>query len=145
VRVVIQRVKEASVTVENEVVGKIQQGLLVLFGVAREDTEDKTIWLANKLLDLRIFSDPQGKMNLSIRDIEGEMLIVSQFTLYGNCSGGRRPDFFAAGAPGFAEKCYQKFVAEIGVLLGKVQTGIFGAKMDVSLINDGPVTFILDR
>ncbi|MDP1835624.1 MAG: D-aminoacyl-tRNA deacylase [Chlamydiales bacterium] len=144
-RVVVQRVKEASVTVADEVIGQIGQGLLILFGVSKDDTEDKTVWMVNKLIDLRIFADEQGKMNLSLRDVKGQALIVSQFTLYGNCSNGRRPDFFEAGQPDFAEKCYLKFIKEMQQALGTIQTGKFGAKMEVALINDGPITLILDR
>lgn len=144
-RVVIQRVKQASVTVDRQVVGKIGPGLLVLLGVKKDDTPAATTWLVNKLTDLRIFCDEAGKMNRCAKEIGGELLVVSQFTLYANCLGGRRPDFFDAAAPEFAEACYCKFIEEARGLWSKVETGRFGAKMDVALINDGPVTLVIDR
>ena len=144
-KVVIQRVKEASVRVEGEVCGSIDAGFLVLLGVGKEDKAETTQWLVKKLVDLRVFSDAEGKMNLCIKDIGGEVLVVSQFTLYGNCNNGRRRDFIGAAAPEFAEACYEKFVEEVKKEVGKVQTGKFGAKMEVSLVNDGPCTFILER
>lgn len=142
-RIVIQRVLNAQVSVEGKVVGSIQNGALVLFGVHKEDHPEQTLWLANKLIHLRMFSDAQNKMNLSLLDIEGEVLIVSQFTLYGNCSEGRRPEFTASAPPEIAKTIYEKFIDEVRQHV-KVQTGRFGTAMQVSLINDGPVTFILD-
>ena len=139
-RAVVQRVKKASVEVDGKVVGQINQGLLVLFGVHKDDTPEQTTWLAKKITDLRIFSDAQGKMNLSLLDIQGEILIVSQFTLYGNCHEGRRPSYSDAAPPDKAKAIYEKFVSEFK----NAQTGIFGAYMDVALINDGPVTLIID-
>ncbi len=144
-RAVVQKVKSASVTVEERVTGAIQAGLLVLLGIHKEDTPDKTAWLVQKLIHLRIFSDTQGKMNRSVLDISGEILVVSQFTLYGNCNSGRRPDFLEAARPEIAKPIYEKFVSEIVAEMGKVQTGEFGAMMEVSLINDGPITLILEH
>ncbi|MBS0648665.1 MAG: D-tyrosyl-tRNA(Tyr) deacylase [Verrucomicrobia bacterium] len=143
-RVVIQRVKEASVTVDNQVVGQIRKGALVLLGVHKNDIPENTQWLVQKLSTLRFFSDAQGKMNLSLQDIQGEVLIVSQFTLYGNCHEGRRPGFVDAAPGPLAKMLYEKFVEEAKQMFKNVQTGIFGADMQVSLINDGPVTFMID-
>ena len=143
-RLVIQRVTSASVEVEGETVGKIGKGLLVLLGIRRQDTPEDTVWMVNKLLNLRIFEDTQGKMNLSVKDIGGEVLVVSQFTLYGNCVNGRRPDFLEAAPGSQAEPIYHKFSQEVSRELGKVQNGVFGAHMHISLVNDGPVTVILD-
>lgn len=143
-RVVVQRVKQASVVVDNAVCGEIQRGLLVFLGIHKEDRPEQTLWLVNKLKNLRIFSDEQGKMNLSVQDIKGEILVVSQFTLYGDCTDGRRPDFTKCAAGLEAVTIYEKFVAEVKAAMGSVQTGIFGAKMEVSLLNDGPVTFIIE-
>jgi D-tyrosyl-tRNA(Tyr) deacylase len=139
-RAVVQRVKKASVHVDGKSVGQIGPGLLVLFGVHHNDTLDQTTWLAQKITDLRIFSDAQGKMNLSLQDIQGEILIVSQFTLYANCHEGRRPSYSDAAPPDKAKTIYEKFVAEFK----DAQTGVFGAYMDVALVNDGPVTLIID-
>jgi len=144
-RIVIQRVTEASVTIKGQKVGQIGIGALILFGVHKDDTPDKTLWLAQKAINLRMFQDPEGKMNLSLLDIKGEVLIVSQFTLYGNCTEGRRPDFFQSAPPAIAQPIYEKFVMEVKKEMGHVQTGIFGAEMQVALINNGPVTFIIDR
>ena len=143
-RIVIQRVKKAQVVVEERIVGSIAKGALVLLGVHKEDDPSKIPWLSQKLLHLRMFSDEHGKMNLSLMDIRGEILIVSQFTLYAQCSEGRRPDFFSAAAPSLAETLYQQFITAVKSSDLKVETGIFGADMEVSLINDGPVTFIID-
>jgi D-aminoacyl-tRNA deacylase len=144
VRIVIQRVKEASVTADDQVIGAIGKGALVFFAVQKGDSSVKTLWLAQKLTHLRMFSDHEGKMNLSLKDIKGEVLIVSQFTLYGNCIEGRRPDFIEAASPDVARPIYEKFVQEVKKDIEKVQTGRFGAYMEISLINDGPVTFIID-
>lgn len=143
-RIVVQRVKEASVKVDGQVVGKIGKGVLALFAVHKEDKPDRTLWLAQKLLHLRMFSDAAGKMNLSVQEAKGEVLVVPQFTLYGNCIEGRRPDFFESAPPDIAKPIYEKFVSEVKHDLGTVQTGVFGAYMEVSLVNDGPVTFIID-
>lgn len=144
-KVVVQRVSQASVTVDNTVVGKIDQGLLVLFGVHIDDDPAQTAWFVNKLLNLRIFEDENGKMNRSVLDIQGGVLAVSQFTLYGNCKNGRRPDFISAAGPEKAEAIYDKFVSELKAEFPNVGTGIFGAKMSVALINDGPVTMIIEQ
>jgi D-tyrosyl-tRNA(Tyr) deacylase len=145
-RIVLQRVKEAQVTTQEEgICGKIRQGLLVFLGIHKDDQADQTLWLVNKLIQLRIFSDENGKMNRSVQDINGEVLVVSQFTLYGNCSNGRRPDFVDTAPPAQAEALYEKFVQEVQKELGHVQKGQFGALMEVSLVNDGPVTFILEN
>lgn len=143
-RGVAQFVKKASVTVENEVVGTIQQGILLLLGIKPEDGEEQVRWMVKKVINLRAFPDEQGKMNRSLIDVEGELLVVSQFTLYGDCSMGRRPSFIGAARPEQAEPLYELFVAEAKRQLKKVATGKFGAKMEVQLVNNGPVTFILD-
>ena len=143
-RAVIQRVKSASVTVEGTVVSEIRQGLLVLLGVAQEDTPADIDYMANKIANLRIFEDDEGLMNLSILDVGGEALVVSQFTLYGDCRKGRRPSFIAAARPEKADPLYQAFMDEISQLGVSVKAGIFQAMMDVELINDGPVTIMLD-
>jgi D-tyrosyl-tRNA(Tyr) deacylase len=143
-RLVIQRVENASVEVDGKTVGSIGKGMLVLFGVHQDDVPSQTLWLVNKLINLRIFADAQDKMNLSLLDIHGEALIVSQFTLYGNCAEGRRPEFTAAAPPEKAKALYEKFIEELRAQKIKVETGIFGARMRVSLVNDGPVTFLLD-
>ncbi|MEZ4321280.1 MAG: D-aminoacyl-tRNA deacylase [Myxococcota bacterium] len=145
-RAVVQRVSEASVTVGGEVVGSVGRGVLVLLGVAPGDEPSHARWLADKIVGLRIFADDEGKMNRSLLDIEGGALVVSQFTLYGDCSKGRRPSFVRAAAPELADPLYQAFAGflrEAGV--SRVQTGVFGADMDVALHNDGPVTLILER
>lgn len=141
-KLLIQRVKEASVRVDNEIVGRIQQGALVFFGVHKNDTQDQLDWYVQKLIHLRFFSDSEGKMNLSLLDIKGAVLIVSQFTLYANCKEGRRPDFFDSAPTSLAKPLYDRFVVETKKHL-PVQTGVFGASMEVSLINDGPVTLIV--
>ena len=144
-RAVIQRVRHARVTVEGTVTGEISEGLLVLLGVAQEDTEKDGAWLASKLANLRIFADDDGRMNESLLDIGGGVLVVSQFTLYGDCRKGRRPSFVGAAHPDHAEPLYERFceqMAEQGVTL--VGRGVFGAMMDVELLNDGPVTLIVD-
>lgn len=144
-RAVLQRVTHASVTVENEIIGKIGQGFLILLGVTHEDTQEEAELLARKISGLRIFTDEQDKMNLSLLDIDGEALVVSQFTLYADCKKGRRPSFTNAARPEEADRLYQKFV-DLLVQHGirKVQTGRFGADMKVSLLNDGPATIVLD-
>ncbi len=143
-RSVVQRVRSAQVEVDGKVIGKIGKGLLVLLGVCDDDSEKDMKWLADKIAGLRIFTDENDKMNLSLEDVGGEMLIVSQFTLYGDCKKGRRPNFTLAGKPDFAEEMYNKFTEYIKGSLGKVETGEFGADMLVTLENDGPVTLIID-
>ena len=143
-RAVIQRVKSASVTVEGEVVSEIRVGLLVFLGVAQEDTPADVDYMASKIANLRIFEDDEGRMNLSILDIGAEALVVSQFTLYGDCRKGRRPSFIHAARPEKANPLYQAFMDEISRLGVPVKAGIFQAMMDVELINDGPVTMMLD-
>ena len=143
-RAVIQRVKSASVTVEGTVVSEIRKGLLVFLGVAQEDTSADVDYMASKIANLRIFEDNEGRMNLSVLDIGGEALVVSQFTLYGDCRKGRRPSFIHAARPEKADPLYQAFMDEISRLGVPVKAGIFQAMMDVELINDGPVTMMLD-
>ncbi|MBB65674.1 MAG: D-tyrosyl-tRNA(Tyr) deacylase [Waddliaceae bacterium] len=143
-RALIQRVKEARVIVENETVGEIEKGLLIFLGVQKGDEEKHINWLVNKIISLRIFPDEAGKMNCSLKDVEGSLLIVSQFTLYGNCQNGRRPDFFESAPPEQAEKIYSQFIKECKKQVLNVSTGVFGAMMEVQLINDGPVTFMID-
>lgn len=143
-RAVIQRVKRASVTVEGEIIGKINKGLLVLLGVSNDDTEKDADYLVEKSLNLRIFEDSEDKMNLSLLDISGEILVVSQFTLYGDTRKGRRPSFINAASPEKANKLYEYFVSAVSKHLLQVETGKFQAMMDVELINDGPVTILLD-
>lgn len=141
---VIQRVNFASVSVEGTVCGKIGKGILVLLGISDDDTEADLKWLADKIIGLRIFEDENGKMNLSLNDVSGELLVVSQFTLFGRCKKGRRPDFTSAGKPDFANMMYEKFITYVKQSVPKVEHGIFGADMKVQLENDGPVTLIID-
>lgn len=143
-RIVIQRVLEAKVEVGEEVVGEIERGMLVFLGIHKDDTADDTLWLVKKLAGLRIFEDEHGKMNLGVHGVGGKVLVVSQFTLYGNCRNGRRPDFISTMQGCLAERIYDKFVEEVRAEVGNVETGRFGALMKVSLVNDGPVTFIID-
>ncbi|WP_075982414.1 D-aminoacyl-tRNA deacylase [Bacillus massilinigeriensis] len=143
-RVVVQRCKKANVTVAGEVVGKIGKGFMLLVGVTHGDTEDDAQFLAEKVVNLRVFEDEAGKMNLSLLDVGGEILSVSQFTLYGDCRKGRRPNFMDAAKPDHALEIYESFnrlLSEKGV---HVETGRFGEMMDVELINDGPVTLIVE-
>lgn len=143
-RAVIQRVRRASVTIDGEVQGEIGRGMVVLLGIHGNDTLTDLQWLAEKVVNLRIFDDAQGKMNLSLTDIDGAMLIISQFTLYGDCRKGRRPGFSSAAPPEIAEPLYRRFIEEIKNKQVKVATGIFQAAMDVELVNEGPVTLLLD-
>lgn len=143
-RVVIQRSKEARVTVDGQVVGRIDSGLVVLVGVARGDTEEAARYLAEKTANLRIFADREGKMNLSVKDAGGQVLSISQFTLYGDASKGRRPNFMAAAPPDEAERIYEAYNAALREQGLRVETGKFGAMMDVRLTNSGPVTLIID-
>ena len=142
-KLVVQRVSKASVTVEGESVGKINKGYMVLLGVKEGDTKKEADFLVNKLLNLRIFEDEAGKMNRSIIDAGGEILLVSQFTLYGDARHGKRPSFIRAARPEKAIPLYEKAIAKLGEKV-HVETGIFGAEMKVQLINDGPVTILLD-
>ncbi|MBN8236741.1 D-tyrosyl-tRNA(Tyr) deacylase [Halobacillus kuroshimensis] len=143
-KAVVQRAVDASVTVENETVGSIERGLVILLGVTHEDTEEDARYLADKIPHLRIFEDEHGKMNHSLKDVEGQMLSISQFTLYGDTRKGRRPNFMGAARPDAAAQLYESFnkmVMDQGV---QVETGSFGAMMNVQLTNEGPVTLILD-
>ncbi|MDG2130439.1 MAG: D-aminoacyl-tRNA deacylase [Fuerstiella sp.] len=143
-RAVVQRVSRASVTVDGEMVGAIQQGLMILLGVAEGDVQDDVVWLAGKIAGLRVFEDCEGRMNLDLNDVAGSALVVSQFTLLGDCRKGRRPAFVTAAGPEMANSLYQSFVAEMRGRGVVVETGTFQAQMDVELVNDGPVTLLLD-
>ncbi len=143
-RVVVQRCKEASVTVEGQVTGAVGPGLMLLVGITHEDTEEDARFAAEKIANLRIFEDDGGKMNLSVLETGGAVLSVSQFTLYGDCRKGRRPNFMAAARPEQAEPLYERFNALLREQGLQVETGVFGAMMDVSLVNDGPVTLIVE-
>ena len=144
-RAVVQRVKQSSVVVADKTIAQIDQGLLVLLGVGRDDEETKAEWLAAKIAHLRIFEDETGKLNRSLLDTGGQMLVVSQFTLYGDCRKGRRPSFIQAAAPDKATELYLYFVEQVRAMGIPVQTGQFRAMMEVSLVNQGPVTLILER
>lgn len=141
---VIQRVKQASVKVEGSVIGEIEKGYLVLIGVSDKDTEAVADKMIKKMIGLRIFEDAEGKTNLSLADVGGSLLLVSQFTLYANCKKGNRPSFIEAGAPDKANQLYEYIIEESKKSVSVVQTGRFGAEMEVSLINDGPFTTLLD-
>jgi D-aminoacyl-tRNA deacylase len=143
-RAVIQRVSQARVTVADEVVGGIGPGLLILLGVTHEDTAEQARWLAEKIVGLRIFNDADGKMNRSLLDVDGAALVVSQFTLYGDCRKGRRPSFIDAAPPEIAVPRYEEFVNAVRAQGVPTATGRFGAMMRVELVNDGPVTLIVD-
>ena len=143
-RCVLQRVSRASVAVDGEITGKIGKGLLVLLGVCDDDTDEDLNYMADKVSGLRIFEDENEKMNLSVSDIGGEILVVSQFTLFGDCRKGKRPSFTAAGRPDYANEMYEKFMEILEDKGFNVQHGIFGADMKVDLLNDGPVTMLLD-
>lgn len=144
-RIVLQRSKQASVSVDGQVVGAIEKGLVLLVGVTHDDTEEAARFLADKVVNLRIFEDDAGKMNHSLLDVEGSILSVSQFTLYGDCRKGRRPNFMEAAKPDHATEIYNLFNEELRKKGVVIETGIFGAMMDVQLINDGPVTIILEK
>ncbi len=143
-RVIIQRVKQASVTVEGSCVGKIGKGLLLLVGIGRDDTRAVVDKYIDKIIKLRIFADEQGKTNLSLLDIQGELLAVSQFTLYADCKKGNRPNFLLAADPDKARELYEYFLSSCKQRLGKVEAGEFGAEMQVELLNDGPFTIVLE-
>lgn len=144
-RLVIQRVLEAEVRVDGKVTGKIGKGLLVFIGAGQDDSREIVDKYLKKLLGLRIFEDENGKTNLSLKDVDGELLMVSQFTLYANCKKGNRPSFIEAGEPHMAEELYEYMIQEAAKTVSVVERGIFGADMKVSLINDGPFTIILDE
>ena len=143
-RAVVQRVSRAEVRIEGRAVGRIGQGLVVLVGIAREDTPEAGQWLAEKIVNLRVFDDAEGRMNRSMLEAGGAVLCVSQFTLYGDCRKGRRPSYDRAASPDAAVTLYESFVASLRALGVEVETGEFRAMMDVELINDGPVTLLLD-
>ena len=143
-KAVIQRVKEASVEVDGQIVGKIGHGILVLLGVGKDDSQENIDWMVEKIINLRIFEKEDGKFDESLLDVKGELLLVSQFTLYGNCSKGRRPSFSDAMDSGRAREIFELFVESAKKRVAKVETGIFQAHMDVKLVNDGPVTLIID-
>ena len=144
-RVVAQRVNRAEVRIDGQVAGKIKQGLLLLVGFKADDTEASLSWMAEKVVGLRIFSDDDGKMNRSLADVGGGLLVVSQFTLYGDASKGRRPSFLDAAPPPVAIPLYTRFVEMLRAQVPLVETGEFGAMMDVELVNEGPVTLVLER
>jgi len=144
-KVVLQRVERAKVTIAEKCVGAIGQGLLALIGIGPNDTEQTLSWMSDKITNLRIFSDDQGRMNRSVREVGGSILAVSQFTLYGDCAKGRRPNFTASAPPEMARILYEQFILELKRTGITVETGIFGAMMQVQLTNDGPVTLILEK
>ena len=143
-RFVIQRVSEAGVDIDGKTAGSIGKGFLVLIGVGKEDNEQIADRMVQKLLGLRIFADENGKTNLSLKDVDGELLLISQFTLYADCRKGNRPSFVYAGAPDEAERLYEYIISKCRESVSKVETGVFGADMKVSLVNDGPFTIVLD-
>ena len=144
-KLVIQRVTHGSVTVEDQVVGSIGKGFVVLIGVGQEDTKERADQLIKKMLGLRIFQDDQGKTNLSLKDVDGALLLISQFTLYANCKKGNRPSFIEAGSPQLAEELYEYVITQCKESIPVVETGRFGAEMKVELCNDGPFTIILEN
>ena len=144
-KTVIQRVSQSSVKIDSKIVAEIQKGLLILVGIEDSDNQEDIIWLTSKIINLRIFADENDVMNLSVKDINGEIIVVSQFTLHASTKKGNRPSYIKASKPEIAIPLYESFVSQLETELGKkVQTGIFGADMKVSLINDGPVTIIID-
>lgn len=144
-RAVVQRVDEASVKVESEIIGKISKGLLILLGIEESDTSEDIAWLSAKIANMRIFNDADGVMNLSVKDVEGEALVVSQFTLHAFTKKGNRPSYIRAAKPGIAIPVYENFVRQMEIEMGKkVETGRFGAMMEITLVNNGPVTIIID-
>ena len=143
-KTVLQRVSQAQVTVAAETVGRIDSGLLALVAISRQDDENDLRWMARKIAELRVFDDNEGKLNLSLQDVHGQLLVVSQFTLYGNCRKGRRPSYSEAAPPAEAEAMYHRFVEIVRAFVPDVQTGRFQAEMQVVLTNDGPITLILD-
>jgi D-tyrosyl-tRNA(Tyr) deacylase len=145
VRVVLQRASRAAVRVDGQTVGAIGRGFVVLAGFAPTDGDATLQWMAEKVVGLRVFGDAEGKMNLALADVGGELLVISQFTLYGDTEKGRRPSFIHAAPPGVAEPLYEKFIATLRGLGVRVETGRFGAMMDVELVNDGPVTLVIEK
>lgn len=144
-RAVIQRVTKASVTIEGKINGQIESGLLVLMGIEDADTDEDVEWLSSKIVNLRIFNDENGVMNISVKDIAGSILLISQFTLHGSTKKGNRPSYLKASKPEVAIPIYEKMIKQLSIDLGKeIQTGIFGAEMKVELLNDGPVTIVID-
>jgi D-tyrosyl-tRNA(Tyr) deacylase len=144
-KAVIQRVSQSSVTIDNKIVAEIQKGLLVLIGIEDADAQEDSVWLTSKIANLRIFADENEVMNLSLKDIDGEIIVVSQFTLHALTKKGNRPSYIKAAKPEIAIPLYENFIAQMEIEIGKkVQTGQFGADMKVALINDGPVTIIMD-
>ncbi|GAB2610782.1 D-aminoacyl-tRNA deacylase [Emticicia sediminis] len=142
---VIQRVTQASVTIDNEIKGQIGLGFMILLGITHSDTQDDIEWLSKKIVGLRVFGDEEGKMNLDLKSIDGNILLISQFTLHASTKKGNRPSFIEAARPEIAIPLYEKMIAQLEFDLGKpIETGIFGADMKVSLLNDGPVTIIID-
>ena len=144
-KIVVQRVNNASVNVDNNIVGKIDKGYVVLLGIKNTDTHKDVDYLVKKLINLRVFNDDKDKMNLSLLDVQGELLIISQFTLYADCRKGKRPSFIDAAKPQEANELYEYFMDKCKGLVKNVEKGIFGADMKVSLLNDGPVTIILEK
>lgn len=144
-KLVVQRVTKADVKVNNKVVGEIGNGFVVLVGIGTHDTHDEVDYLVQKLIKLRVFTDENEKMNLSIKDVEGELLIISQFTLYADCNKGNRPSFVNAAKPDMANELYEYFITKCKEQEIKVETGIFGADMQINLVNDGPVTIIMEK
>lgn len=144
-KVVVQRVSSSSVSVGGEIVGKINQGLLILLGITHTDTEQNADWLVNKIINMRIFSDLEDKLNLSLKDIAGSILVISQFTLYAEAEKGNRPSFTSAARPEIAKPLYEYFIDKLKVNNILVESGIFGADMQIKLINDGPITIILEK
>ena len=144
-RILIQRVSEASVEVDEKKVGAIGLGMLIFIGVTQDDTKENAVWLAKKCTTLRVFCDEEGKLNRSILEVNGEVLVVSQFTLYGDCMEGRRPSFTKAALPEQARVLYETFIQEIKNLGVAVQAGVFGAKMKVGIVNEGPLTFLIEK
>ena len=142
---IVQRVNKSQVEVEEKIVGKIDKGFMVLIGITHNDTKEIADYLVRKLINLRVFEDENGKMNLSLKDVQGSLLLISQFTLYADCTSGNRPSFTNAAKPEFANELYEYIIEECKKQISNVQTGIFGADMQVSLVNDGPVTIILEK
>lgn len=142
---IVQRVNKSQVEVEEKIVGKIDKGFMVMIGITHNDTKEIADFLVRKLINLRVFEDENGKMNLSLKDVQGSLLLISQFTLYADCTSGNRPSFTNAAKPEFANELYEYIIEECKKQIPNVQTGIFGANMQVSLVNDGPVTIILEK
>ena len=142
---IVQRVNKSQVEVEEKIVGKIDKGFMVLIGITHNDTKEIADFLVRKLINLRVFEDENWKMNLSLKDVQGSLLLISQFTLYADCTSGNRPSFTNAAKPEFANELYEYIIEECKKQIPNVQTGIFGADMQVSLVNDGPVTIILEK